>query len=67
VIIVSESSAEVTLRVRTERFAPVRSHSSAARIDTLRYAGARPISVHTEVLGAGPRLSYVPNEAENRV
>ncbi len=50
VIIVSESSAKVTLRVRTERCAPVRSRGSAALNDTLRYADARPISVHTGVL-----------------
>jgi hypothetical protein len=55
VIIVSESSAKVTLRVRTERCAPVRSRSSAAHNDTLRYADARPISVHTEeVTGSNP-------------
>jgi hypothetical protein len=56
VIIVSESSAEVTLRVRTERYAPLRSRCSAAHNDTLRYADARPISVHTEVLPAGGAL-----------
>jgi hypothetical protein len=40
VIIVSEASAEATLRVRTERCAPVRSRSSAAHNDTLRYGDA---------------------------
>ena len=52
VIIVSKSSAEVTLRVRTERCAPVRCRSSAARNDTSRYADARRISVHTEEICA---------------
>jgi hypothetical protein len=47
-IIVSESSAEVTLRVRTERCATVRSRSSAAHNDTPRHADAQRISVHTE-------------------
>jgi hypothetical protein len=50
VIIVSESSAEATRRVRTGRYTPADSRSSAARNETPWYAEARPISVHTEVL-----------------
>jgi hypothetical protein len=50
VIIVSESSAEVTLRVRMEGRAPVRSRGSPAHNNTLRYKDSRRISVHTEVL-----------------
>jgi hypothetical protein len=61
VIIVSEPSAEVTRRVLTERSVPVRSRSSAAHNDTLRYSDARPISVHTKVLAAAlsPQTSRV--------
>jgi hypothetical protein len=50
VIIVSEPSANATRRVRTGRFTPARTTSSAARNNTARYAGAPPISVHTEAL-----------------
>jgi hypothetical protein len=60
VIIVSEPSAEVARRVRTGRSAPVRSRSSAAYNDTPRYADARPISVHTEVLTGISVPSGVP-------
>jgi hypothetical protein len=61
VIIVSEPSAGVTRRVLTERSVPVRSRSSAAHNDTLRYSDARPISVHTKVLAAAlsPQTSRV--------
>jgi hypothetical protein len=55
VIIVSETSAEVTPRVRTERSAPVRNRSSATHNHTTRHADARPISVHTEVLAGSKR------------
>jgi hypothetical protein len=47
-IVVSESSAEVTQLGRTRRYTPAGCRSSAARNDTPRYADARPISVHTE-------------------
>jgi hypothetical protein len=54
-IIVSEPSAEATQPVRMGRYAPARRRSSAACNDTLRYAVARPISVHTEeVAGSIP-------------
>jgi hypothetical protein len=74
VIIVSESPAEVTLRVRTERCAPMRSCSSAAPNDTLRSADARPISVHTEehnrpninCASGGPRSGMAPDRALER-
>jgi hypothetical protein len=49
-IIISEPSAEVTQPVCTGRYAPARRRSSAARNDITRYAYARRISVHTEVL-----------------
>jgi hypothetical protein len=49
-IIVSESSAEATRRVRTGRYTLAHSRSSAAQNDTPRYREAREISVHTEVL-----------------
>jgi hypothetical protein len=57
VIIVSESSAAMTLRVRTERCALVRGRSSAAHNDTLRYADVWPISVHTEEISSDQRVS----------
>jgi hypothetical protein len=63
VIIVSEPSAQVARRVRTERSAPVRSRSSAAHNDTPRYADARPISVHPEVLAGVSVPSGVPGIA----
>jgi hypothetical protein len=50
VIIVSESSAEATRRVRAGRSTPVHSRSSAAHNDTSSHSDARRISVHTEVL-----------------
>lgn len=59
-IIVSESSAEVTLRVRTERCATVRSRSSAAHNDSPGHADAQPISVHTNAPGARLRPWDVP-------
>jgi hypothetical protein len=69
-IIVSESSAEAARRVRTGRYTPVRSRSSAARKDTPRYANVRRISVHTEEhtrseiktihASGGPRLQDGP-------
>jgi hypothetical protein len=54
-IIVSEPSAEATQPVHTSRYTPARRRSSAARNDTLRYADAQRISVHTEeVTGSIP-------------
>jgi hypothetical protein len=46
-IIVSESSAKVTQLVRTTRYTPARSRSSAALNDIPRYAEVQAISVHT--------------------
>jgi hypothetical protein len=46
VIIISESSAEGTQPVRTDRYTPARRRSSAAGNDTPRHADARPVSVH---------------------
>jgi hypothetical protein len=51
-IIVSEPSAKATRPVRTGRYTPARSRSSAAHNGTPRYADARPISVHTNLLDA---------------
>jgi hypothetical protein len=54
-IIVSEPSAEATRPVRTGQSAPACSRSSAVRSATPRYAGTRPIRVHTEeVTGSIP-------------
>jgi hypothetical protein len=47
-IIVSDPSAEATQPVRTGQYTPAHRRSSPARDDIVRYADARPISVHTE-------------------
>jgi hypothetical protein len=47
-IIISESSAEATRPVRTDRSAPARRRSSAVCDDTHSHADARTISVHTK-------------------
>lgn len=47
-IIISESSADVTQPVRMGRHTAACSRSSAAHDDTQKYTDARPISVHTE-------------------
>lgn len=49
VIIVSGPSAKAAQRVRTGRYTPAGSRSSATHNDTPRHADTRPISVHTEV------------------
>jgi hypothetical protein len=49
-IILSESSAEATQLVRTGCYTSARRGSSERRNDTVRYADAQRISVHTEAL-----------------
>jgi hypothetical protein len=61
-IIVSESSAEATRRVRTGRSTPVCSRSSAARNDTPGKQTTRPISVHAEVLARDLRPLNSPRD-----
>lgn len=56
-IIVSESSAKATLLGRTDRYTPARHRSSAPRDDALKYADARPISVHTEEISSDQWVS----------
>jgi hypothetical protein len=51
-IIVSESSAEVTQLVRTRRYTPVGCRSSAAHHDIRKYANVQRISVHTEEISS---------------
>jgi hypothetical protein len=67
-IIVSESSAEATLLVRTGCYTTARLRSSAAPNDTQRYADIRPISVHTEeVTGSipvSPTSTNSPNDKD---
>lgn len=63
VIIVSELSAKVARQARTWQSTPVRSRSSAAHNDILRYADARPISVHAEVLAWISISSDIPGSS----
>lgn len=48
VITVSKPSAKTARRVHAARFTSIRSRKPATHSDTLRQAGARPISVHTK-------------------
>ena len=59
VIIISESSAEATLLVRTGHYTTARFHSSAAPNNTRRYADAQPISVHTQEVTVRSRTAYL--------
>ena len=67
-IIVSEPSAEAARRVRTGRYTPARSRSSAAHNDIPRHADSQPISVHTEeVTGSIPVSPTVFMQFKGRI
>jgi hypothetical protein len=61
-IIISESSAEATRPVRTDRCTPARGRSSAAQNNSPKHTDARSISVQTKVLAGGLRPFTFPGD-----